>query len=69
MYIGIALYVSTINVLETKIDGKLFIISGGLRSSAMVDRIIKESGIDKSGWRISSSFTSKSWLFYDYKQR
>ena len=32
--------------------GKLFIIGGGSRPAAMVDRIVKESGIDKGGYGI-----------------
>ncbi|GAA4240342.1 MULTISPECIES: cyanophycinase [Winogradskyella] len=32
--------------------GKLFIIGGGSRPASMVDRIVKESGIDKEGYGI-----------------
>jgi cyanophycinase len=42
------------------IKGKLFIIGGGSRPASMLDRIVKESGIDKEGYGIvlpmSSSF-------------
>jgi cyanophycinase len=37
---------------NSEVKGKLFIIGGGSRSSAMVDRIVKESGIDKGGYGI-----------------
>ncbi|MFT4610733.1 MAG: cyanophycinase [Glaciecola sp.] len=34
------------------IKGKLFIIGGGSRPASMIDRIVKESGIDKEGYGI-----------------
>ncbi len=37
---------------ELDIKGKLFIIGGGSRPAAMVDRIVKESEIDKGGYGI-----------------
>ncbi|EPR71196.1 Cyanophycinase [Winogradskyella psychrotolerans RS-3] len=37
---------------EMDIKGKLFIIGGGSRPASMVDRIVKESGIDKGGYGI-----------------
>lgn len=37
---------------DTDIKGKLFIIGGGSRPTSMVDRIVKESGIDKGGYGI-----------------
>jgi cyanophycinase len=37
---------------DRDIKGKLFIIGGGSRPVAMVDRIVKESGIDKGGYGI-----------------
>ena len=71
VFISVAFYVNTITAQETKIDGKLFIIGGGSRSSAMVDRIIKESGIDKSGYGIilpMSSIEPDSSVYYASKQ-
>jgi len=71
VFISVAFHVNTITAQETKIDGKLFIIGGGSRSSAMVDRIIKESGIDKSGYGIilpMSSIEPDSSVYYASKQ-
>lgn len=71
VFISVAFYVNTINAQETKTDGKLFIIGGGSRPSAMVDRIIKESGIDKSGYGIilpMSSIEPDSSVYYASKQ-
>ncbi|MFD2101261.1 cyanophycinase [Flagellimonas iocasae] len=51
--------------------GKLFIIGGGSRPSGMVDRIIKESGIDKSGYGIilpMSSIEPDSAVYYATRQ-
>lgn len=51
--------------------GKLFIIGGGSRPSAMVDRIVKESGIDKEGYGIvlpMSSSIPDSSAYYATKQ-
>ena len=51
--------------------GKLFIIGGGSRSSSMVDRIIKESGLDKSGYGIilpMSSVEPDSAVYYAKRQ-
>ncbi len=47
--------------------GKLFIIGGGSRPSSMVDRIIKESGLDKGGYGIilpMSSAEPDSAVYY-----
>lgn len=58
--------VNTINAQDQNI-GKLFIIGGGSRPSAMVDRIIKESGIDKEGYGIilpMSSIEPDSAVYY-----
>jgi cyanophycinase len=71
VFISVAFYVNTINAQETKTNGKLFIIGGGSRPSAMVDRIIKESGIDKSGYGIilpMSSIEPDSAVYYASKQ-
>jgi cyanophycinase len=54
---------------ETK--GKLFIIGGGSRPSAMIDRIIFESGIDKTGYGIilpMSSSEPDTSAYYAKKQ-
>ncbi|MGK0286199.1 MAG: cyanophycinase [Salibacteraceae bacterium] len=51
--------------------GKLFIIGGGSRPSAMVERIVKESGIDKEGYGIvlpMSSSIPDSSAYYATKQ-
>ncbi|WP_179021007.1 cyanophycinase [Winogradskyella forsetii] len=37
---------------DLNVKGKLFIIGGGSRPAAMVERIVKESGIDKEGYGI-----------------
>lgn len=47
--------------------GKLFIIGGGSRSLSMVDRIVKESGLDKGGYGIvlpMSSIEPDSSVYY-----
>ena len=47
--------------------GKLFIIGGGSRPTSMVDRIIKESGLDKGGYGIilpMSSAEPDSAIYY-----
>lgn len=51
--------------------GKLCIIGGGSRPSAMVDRIIRESGIDKGGYGIilpMSSIEPDSAVYYARQQ-
>jgi cyanophycinase len=51
--------------------GKLFIIGGGSRPSAMIDRIVKESGIDKEGYGIvlpMSSSIPDSSAYYATEQ-
>jgi cyanophycinase len=51
--------------------GKLFIIGGGSRPSAMVDRMVKESGIDKEGYGIilpMSSSEPDSSAYYATRQ-
>lgn len=48
-------------------EGKLFIIGGGSRPLSMVDRIIKESGLDKGGYGIvlpMSSIEPDSSVYY-----
>lgn len=48
-------------------DGKLFIIGGGSRPSAMVSRLIKESGLDKGGYAVvlpMSSAEQDSSVYY-----
>ncbi|WP_179008928.1 cyanophycinase [Winogradskyella forsetii] len=37
---------------DLNVKGKLFIIGGGSRPASMVERIVKESGIDKEGYGI-----------------
>lgn len=51
--------------------GKLVIIGGGSRPEMMVDRIIKESGVDKSGYAIilpMSSSEPDSAVYYSGRQ-
>nr|WP_223270793.1 cyanophycinase [Subsaximicrobium wynnwilliamsii] len=52
---------------ESDAQGKLVIIGGGSRPAAMIDRIIKESGIDKEGYGIilpMSSVEPDSAVYY-----
>ena len=56
---------------QTDPKGSLFIIGGGSRPPAMVDRIIKESGIDKKGYGIilpMASSEQDSAVYYAKKQ-
>jgi cyanophycinase len=56
---------------EQESKGKLFIIGGGSRPSAMIDRIISESGIDKTGYGIilpMSSSEPDTSAYYAKKQ-
>ncbi|MGV8814388.1 MAG: cyanophycinase [Gelidibacter sp.] len=69
--IGSVFYSTPISAQNAKPKGKLVIIGGGSRPSAMVDRIIKESGIDKSGYAIilpMSSAEPDSAVYYSGKQ-
>jgi cyanophycinase len=71
VFICVGLFGNTISAQETKTNGKLFIIGGGSRPSAMVDRIIEESGIDKNGYGIilpMSSIEPDSAVYYASKQ-
>jgi cyanophycinase len=71
VFVCVGLFGNTISAQETKTDGKLFIIGGGSRPSAMVDRIIEESGIDKNGYGIilpMSSIEPDSAVYYALKQ-
>ena len=71
LFIGSVFYCTPINAQDAKAKGKLVIIGGGSRPSAMVDRIIKESGIDKSGYAIilpMSSAEPDSAIYYSGKQ-
>jgi cyanophycinase len=71
VFLGVALQCNTMNAQNTNIKGKLFIIGGGSRPSEMVDRIIKESGIDKSGYGIilpMSSIEPDSAVYYGKRQ-
>ena len=66
MFFGTAL-----SAQEFESRGKLVIIGGGSRPSAMIDRIISESGIDKSGYGIilpMSSVEPDSAVYYARKQ-
>jgi cyanophycinase len=69
--LGVVFPCNTMNAQNTNAKGKLFIIGGGSRPSAMVDRIIKESGIDKSGYGIilpMSSIEPDSAIYYAKRQ-
>lgn len=71
VFLGVVLQCNTLNAQNTNTKGKLFIIGGGSRPSAMVDRIIKESGIDKSGYGIvlpMSSIEPDSAIYYTRRQ-
>lgn len=70
LFVG-GVFHSTVNAQEMPSKGKLFIIGGGSRPSTMVDRIIKESGIDKGGYGIilpMSSVEPDSAVYYARKQ-
>lgn len=63
--------ITTISAQAFQSKGKLVIIGGGSRPSAMIDRIIQESGIDKSGYGIilpMSSIEPDSAVYYAKKQ-
>lgn len=62
---------TTVSAQETQSKGKLFIIGGGSRPAAMVDRMIQESGIDQEGYGIilpMSSAEPDSAVYYAKKQ-
>lgn len=65
------LQIINVNAQVSNHKGKLFIIGGGSRPSAMVDRIIKETGIDKGGYGIvlpMSSAEPDSAVYFAKKQ-
>ena len=69
--IGSMFYSTPVSAQGLEAKGKLVIIGGGSRPSAMVDRIIQESGIDKSGYGIilpMSSIEPDSAVYYARKQ-
>lgn len=69
--IGSMFCITTISAQDAQSKGKLVIIGGGSRPSAMVDRIIQESGIDQSGYGIilpMSSVEPDSAVYYARKQ-
>jgi cyanophycinase len=58
---------------EVKVQskGKLFIIGGGKRSISLIDRLIKEAGVDKKGYIVILPMASEqedSAIFYSVKQ-
>ena len=60
-------FCSTLAFSQQDTKGKLFIIGGGSRPSSMVDRIIKESNLDKGGYGIilpMSSAEPDSAVYY-----
>ena len=71
LFLVIVFQVFTSCVEQEKTKGKLFIIGGGLRPSAMIDRIITESSIDKGGYGIilpMSSGVPDTSAYYARKQ-
>lgn len=69
--IGSLFCMTPISAQDAHNSGKLVIIGGGSRPSAMIDRIIQESGIDKSGYGIilpMSSAEPDSAIYYSGKQ-
>ena len=71
IFIGSVFFSTPLNAQETLFKGKLVIIGGGSRPSEMIDRIIKESEIDKSGYGIilpMSSAEPDSAIYYSGKQ-
>ena len=68
---GSMFWTAPLSAQSVKEKGKLVIIGGGSRPSAMVDRIIKESGLDKRGYGIilpMSSVEPDSAVYYARKQ-
>ena len=71
IFICFLLQIVNVNAQVSNQKGKLFIIGGGSRPSAMVDRIIKETGIDKAGYGIilpMSSVAPDSAVYFAKKQ-
>lgn len=69
--IGSVFYSTPTSAQDTESKGKLVIIGGGSRPSGMIDRIIKESGVDASGYGIilpMSSSEPDSAVYYAKKQ-
>lgn len=69
--IGSVFYSTPTSAQDSQSKGKLVIMGGGSRPSDMVDRIIKESGIDRSGYGIilpMSSVEPDSAVYYAKRQ-
>lgn len=69
--IGGMFCITCVSAQDAQSKGKLVIIGGGSRPSAMIDRIIQESGIDKTGYGIilpMSSAEPDSAIYYSGKQ-
>ena len=65
--LSIGLSFQTVKAQSETPKGKLVIIGGGSRPSSMIDRIIKESGIDKAGYGVilpMSSSEPDSAVYY-----
>lgn len=63
----------TTNLLSQEVNssGKLFIIGGGARPSSMIERIVKESGLDKGGYAVILPMSSQqpdSAVYYAKQQ-
>jgi cyanophycinase len=71
LFLGVVFLVFTSCAEQLEKKGKLFIIGGGARPSAMIDRIIAESGIDTSGYGVilpMSSSEPDTASYYAKKQ-
>jgi cyanophycinase len=62
---------SVLHENQTQTKGKLFIIGGGKRSTAMIDRLIVEAGVDIKGYILilpMASAEEDTAIFYSSKQ-
>lgn len=69
--VGSVFCATSMRAQEVQYQGKLVIIGGGGRPDALVDRMIKESGLDQSGYGIilpMSSSEPDSAIYYSGKQ-
>lgn len=67
LFILTVLFCGTLTFSQNNAKGKLFIIGGGSRPASMVERIVKESGLDIDGYGIilpMSSAEPDSAVFY-----
>ncbi|NJW53110.1 cyanophycinase [Salinimicrobium oceani] len=52
LFLFLCLFTSTFTAQEAERSGSLFIIGGGSRPASMVERIIRESGLDEGGYAV-----------------